>query len=219
MSVTRFALLIDKGRFDHEVMIELQSAREGQVGHALATLRSHLSRGIDDLDVPPSRYFGRTIELAVDVLERKRTTAFVNEMAPVIAEPTKAWKHNVNTLVRAGLVLSLCTVRPTPEFAPIVCYAFRMVFLVEECSNTAREVFSGGDSDKLEPVLAGIFESGEWIVSRDACGLIADDTRRLVRERSWSGEDAEVLEKVRHLEAIFDRAHSEKHLAVLVGHR
>lgn len=213
-----FALLIDNNKFEKDVGAEMRILQEGRVDNGIFVLKSRLSRGTEDLDTPPMRFFARRIELALEVLEGRRKTAFVNEMTPVITEPTRAWKHNLNTLVRGGLVVSLCPVRPSLEFRPVVCFAYRMRFLVEEYSPTARNVFSGSDSDKLESVFTGIFQFGEAVVSRDACGIIADDVGRLVRDWTWRDEDADVFHDVRHLSAIFDLAHSENDLAVLVGH-
>lgn len=216
MGMTSFAILVDKGRLDTEIGGEVQSILDGKVDCALSILKARLAQGTDDLELPPFRYFRRRIEQAVDVLEGRITTGFVNEMAPVIRDPRKAWTHIVNTLVRGGLSLCLCPVRPSPEFPPVIRFELRKAYLVEESSVAASEVFSGRDSKMLIPVSAGIFEL-EWLVDSDTCRVIASDIGRLIQEWRWQDEDPEVLRAVRHVGAIFDRANAGSGLAVLVG--
>jgi hypothetical protein len=218
MSVTCYLILLNRTRIDSEVLPMISNILAGQTDTGIQTLRGSGQSVASSLDVPPETYFQSLIRLAIDTLEGRLTQAFVDELTPPIVDPAKAWKHNVDTLVRGGLVLSLCTERPAPQLAPVFSFKFRPSKLICEYSPTASEISNHDVPELVELARVGIFQPPEVFVRKNAVERIANELEPLLEDLAALSDTEETAHFVQHFGELVASSLKDPDLAILRGY-
>jgi hypothetical protein len=169
------------------------------------------------LDYEPLAYFKHCVQLAIDTLEGRIKDAFVNEITPLITDPTEARRHNVNVLVRSGLALTMCAVQPVSGLLGSFRFEHRHSALICEWSHTATEAADRDDPALIEPARVGIFEEPKMFLSRTCLERIANEIQPLLRALPTLSESAETCESVQHFDAFISAPMRDLDLAILRG--
>jgi hypothetical protein len=217
MSLTTYFVLLNRARLEAEVEFTIAQVLAGHTDVALHILSSRQLEVAEALDHEPLAYFKHCVQLAIDTLEGRIKDAFVNEITPLITDPTEAWRHNVNVLVRSGLALSMCAVQPGPGISGSFRFWLRHSALIREWSHTADEAADRDNPALMERTRIGIFEEPEMFLAKSCLERIAQEIQPLLRTLPKLSESAETCASVQHFDRFISAPMRDPDLAILRG--
>jgi hypothetical protein len=212
--LTTYFVLLNRVRLENEVEPMIARALAGRRDEAIHILKDQRSIVASKLD----KSLQQTVDLALDTLEGRLSTAFVNELAPLITEPKQAFEHNVAIHVRAGLALSICSEEPGPGLSPALAFRGRFSALLRDWSPTVDDVSDHDDPLLVEPIRIGIFGEPEMLLRRVCSTRIAGEIRPRLDELPTLGEDEQTVRFVQHFDALINGPLRKTELTILRGY-